>query len=132
MLWSSEGMGLSALFMLISVCFEFDSVIYCIFCSFWFLFVYCWWFMVVLRFEDCLTSFPLIFCLMEFFSFFYNTCFGEKTFKTNFFSSFSSKKEIIFKSFYFCSPLRIHSLACYLYVRETSPTMIIPETNNIV
>ena len=32
--------------------FEFDSAIYCNFCSFWVLFIYCYWFVVVLRLED--------------------------------------------------------------------------------
>ena len=55
--------------MLISARFEFDSVTYCNFCSFWVSFIYWCIFVVVLRFVDYLILFLLTFGLMEFFTF---------------------------------------------------------------
>ena len=56
--------------------------------------------MVVLRLEDCLTLFPLIFDLMELFIFLWKTCFVEKVFKINFYSFFINIVFIIKKKYF--------------------------------
>jgi hypothetical protein len=55
--------------MLVYARFEFDSVIYCNFGSYWVSFIYRCWFLVVSRLVDYLILFLLIFGLMEFFTF---------------------------------------------------------------
>ena len=58
--------------------FEFELVIKSSFCPFWFSFIYWWWFVVVLRLEDYLTLFLLIFGFIELFTFLWKTCLVEK------------------------------------------------------
>ena len=72
--------GLSVLIILIFARFEFDSAIYCNFCSFWVSFIYSYWFVVVLRLEDYLNLLLLILGLMELFNFLWKTCTVEKVF----------------------------------------------------
>ena len=86
--WSWEGLGLSALLMLIYARFEFDLVIYCNFCSFWVSFIYWWWFVVLLLLVDYSILFLLIVCFMKFFTFLSKTYFVEKVFLINFCSFF--------------------------------------------
>ena len=81
--WLLESTGFRTLLRLISARFEFDSVIYCNFCWFWVSFIYWFWFAVVSRMVDYLILFLLIFCLMEFFTFFWKTYFVEKVFSIN-------------------------------------------------
>jgi hypothetical protein len=100
MFFSWEGIS-STLLLLISACFEFDSVIYCNFCSFWVSFIYWWLFAVALRLVDYLILFLLIFVLMEFFTFLWKTNFVKKD---SFLSFFFSKLWKIRQKLAYASP----------------------------
>ena len=61
--------------------FEFDSVIYCNFYSFWVWIIYRCWFVGVSRLVDYMILFLLIFCLIEFFTFLWKLILWKKFFK---------------------------------------------------